>query len=327
MGNLCPNTSNDPIKQDGTRSRKNYSQKPDPYPQTFKEDAILITKFDAILETIFILEQSLETFFTKVKSEISELLNSDSQESAKAKIPYYVVAEQFISELSSKRLTLESFKSRLEDNLTETVILSSPLGKSDTSHAQSVIEEQRLDLVRKANKIYLQESEAIDTLKLDVSAMNKGYSYIKRKNENLYHSETSNSGLRPSSITTSQGFGSMRGSGLSISSPNTINLKPALTNSDFVTTKEQIVTKKITVQEGIDSNGNKQIIKSNILTKETKRVYQPKGFGKMGSPGQKPRMTKMDTIDEDIYVGMRGAGTRVRTGSFFENQSVIFSRI
>jgi hypothetical protein len=93
MGNLCPNTSKDGIKQDGTRSRGNHSQKRDPYPHTFKEDAILITKFDAILETISLLQQNLETFFTKVKSEISELLNSDSHESAKAKIPYYVVAE------------------------------------------------------------------------------------------------------------------------------------------------------------------------------------------------------------------------------------------
>lgn len=93
MGNLCPNTSKYCIKQDGTRSRNNHSQKRDPYPQTFKEDAILITKFDAILGTISLLQQNLEAFLTKVKSDISELLNSDSQESAKAKIPYYVVAE------------------------------------------------------------------------------------------------------------------------------------------------------------------------------------------------------------------------------------------
>jgi hypothetical protein len=210
----------------------------------------------------------------------------------------------------------------LEDNLTETVVSASYLGKCDTSRAQSLKEEQRLDLVRKANKIYLQESEAIDTLKVDVSDMNKGYSFMKRKNENLYHSQTSNSRGWPGSILTSQNFGSMRGSGLSISSMNVTNSKPALTNSDFVTTKkEQIVIKKKILIEHIDSNGNKQIIKSDILTKETKRHYQQK-CGKMMSTGQKPRLTKMDTIDEDSHKYNRGTG--VMTTSFFENQSVIF---
>lgn len=199
---------------------------------------------------------------------------------------------------------------------------ASHLGKSDTSRAQSLKEEQRLDIVRKANKIYLQQSEAIETLKLDVSAMNKGYSYIKRKNENLYNSQTSNSRVGPGSILTSQNFGSLRGSGLSISSLNVTNSKPALTNSDFVaTTKEQIVTKKKILTEHVDSNGNKQIIKRDILTKETKRHYQQK-CSKMISPGQKQRLTKMDTIDEDSHKVNRGTG--VMTTSFFENQSVIF---
>jgi hypothetical protein len=201
-------------------------------------------------------------------------------------------------------------------------VSASHLGKSDTSRAQSLKEEQRLDIVRKANKIYLQQSEAIETLKLDVSAMNKGYSYIKRKNENLYNSQTSNSRVGPGSILTSQNFGSLRGSGLSISSLNVTNSKPALTNSDFVaTTKEQIVTKKKILTEHVDSNGNKQIIKRDILTKETKRHYQQK-CSKMISPGQKQRLTKMDTIDEDSHKVNRGTG--VMTTSFFENQSVIF---
>ena len=76
MGNIC-DKSRQPIKLDHKgKSEKviEVSMNIRRSTSIFKEDAILITKFNAILSSISDLEKILEKFKTKLKNEINELV-------------------------------------------------------------------------------------------------------------------------------------------------------------------------------------------------------------------------------------------------------------
>lgn len=194
MGNIC--YKNNPLKRDRKSIRLDKitgvteldEEIPKRTSSLFKEDAILITKFNSILSSITDLQSIIEKFKIKLNKEIQELVNQNKVDQARSSTVYLIVCDTISQDIFSRKEKLEELKGMLEENIKESLTDDNVLKVVDfdwdMNHLKTSStwrEEERLNLISTCNKVYFKESTNVEKLNREIASMIKGYNYNKRK--------------------------------------------------------------------------------------------------------------------------------------------------